>query len=80
MIAHKLKGRFNKRSYDEAREELWRQHPLVSIIVPGKDEGKNYYKLVTSLAEQTYRNYELIMIDDGSEDDTEIIADRKSVV
>lgn len=74
MIAHKLKGRFNKRSYDEAREELWRQHPLVSIIVPGKDEGKNYYKLVTSLAEQTYRNYELIMIDDGSEDDTEIIA------
>jgi cellulose synthase/poly-beta-1,6-N-acetylglucosamine synthase-like glycosyltransferase len=47
--------------------------PLVSIIIPGKNEGKHIYKLVQSLKAQTYQNYEVIVIDDGSDDDTERI-------
>lgn len=52
---------------------LYRENPLVSIIVPGKNEGKHIYKLAASLREQTYKHYELIVIDDGSDDDTPII-------
>lgn len=53
-----------------ARNLFFSENPLVSVIVPGKNEGKHIYKLVMSLKAQTYRNYELIIIDDGSDDDT----------
>lgn len=49
-----------------ARFRLHKDNPLISVIVPGKNEGQHIYKLVKSLAEQTYRNYEVIIIDDGS--------------
>ncbi|MBX7183176.1 MAG: glycosyltransferase [Bacteroidia bacterium] len=46
---------------------------MVSIIVPGRNEGENLYQLAYSLKEQTYSNFELIIIDDGSDDDTKVI-------
>jgi cellulose synthase/poly-beta-1,6-N-acetylglucosamine synthase-like glycosyltransferase len=49
------------------------ENPLVSILIPGKNEGKHLYKLVKSLGEQTYKNIEIIVVDDGSDDDTAII-------
>lgn len=58
---------------EEARIRFFIESPLISIIVPGKNEGKNIFKLATSLKEQTYKNFELIVIDDGSDDDTERI-------
>lgn len=56
-----------------ARFYLYRENPLVSILVPGKNEGRHIYKMVKSLAEQTYRNYEIIVVDDGSDDYTKLI-------
>lgn len=56
-----------------ARYRLYKENPLVTILVPGKNEGKNIFKLVTSLKEQTFKNYEIVVVDDGSDDDTEII-------
>lgn len=53
-----------------ARVRLWREHPLVSILVPGKNEGSHIYILLRSLHEQTYQNYEVIVVDDGSDDST----------
>ena len=62
-----------KNRNEEARIRLLTERPLVSIVVPGKNEGKNFYKLTQTLAEQNYQNYELIIVDDGSDDDTPII-------
>lgn len=56
-----------------AKRMLHIENPLVSILVPGKNEGKHIYKLAMSLKEQTYRNYEIIVVDDGSDDDTRLI-------
>lgn len=64
---------FRKKLNDKARLVLFSENPLVSILVPGKNEGKHIYKLVTSLKEQTYSNFEIIVVDDGSDDDTPYI-------
>lgn len=59
--------------YKTARRQLYRERPLVSVIVPGKNEGKHIPRLAESLKSQTYKNYELIIVDDGSDDDTAVI-------
>ena len=64
-----------RRDKELARFYLLRENPLVSILVPGKNEGKHIYKMVMTLKEQTYQNYELIVVDDGSDDDTKLICD-----
>jgi len=66
--------RFSRRhDYRRAQHRFWTEKPLISILAPGKNEGKNIYKLVKSLEAQTYRNYEIIIVDDGSDDETPII-------
>src|SRR5947209_4703147 len=49
--------------------------PLVSIIVPARNEERNIRRCVTSLLEQDYEQYEVIVVDDGSTDDTGCILD-----
>src|SRR5207253_2548139 len=38
--------------------------PLVSIIVPARNEERNIRRCVTSLLEQDYENYEVIVVED----------------
>src|SRR6056297_765454 len=73
LLIFKLNNHFNKEGYEAAKENLWKECPLITIIIPGKDEGSNYHSLIQSLKEQTYQNYQLIIVDDGSEDDSDII-------
>ncbi len=47
----------------------------VSIIVPARNEQYNIWRCVTSLLEQDYESYEVIVVDDGSTDDTPRILD-----
>ncbi|HUI93136.1 MAG TPA: glycosyltransferase [Chitinivibrionales bacterium] len=49
--------------------------PLVSVLVPARDEEQNIGRCLDSLLNQTYRDYEIIVYDDMSEDGTwEIIS------
>ncbi|MCE3227096.1 MAG: wapR [Bacteroidetes bacterium] len=73
LILWRIRRNGQKELYNEARRKLYIERPLISIIVPGKNEGKHIYKLVSSLREQTYNNFEIIVVDDGSDDDTEKI-------
>lgn len=44
--------------------------PLISIIIPTFNRGDFLLRAITSVLAQTYRNYELLIIDDGSTDNT----------
>lgn len=48
----------------------------VSIIIPAFNEGKNINKILTSALNQTYDNFEVIVVDDGSQDNTGKICEK----
>jgi len=49
--------------------------PLVSIIVPAYNSGEFISKVIDSALNQTYRNAEIVVVDDGSTDNTREILD-----
>ena len=57
--------------------ELQKRPPLVSVIVPVLNEQRTIEWTIRSLMEQTYRNLEIIVVDDGSTDRTEEICRRQ---
>lgn len=77
LVAFLIKRERLSKKYKEDREDLriklFTEKPMISVIVPGMNEGEHIYKLVQSLKSQTYKNFELIVIDDGSTDDTYLI-------
>ena len=48
--------------------------PLVSVIVPTKNSGEFLDACLESIADQTYKNIEIIVVDNSSTDDTKDIA------
>jgi len=44
--------------------------PLISVIVPARNEARNIERCVSALLAQTYQNFEVIVLDDRSTDET----------
>ncbi|HKY43061.1 MAG TPA: glycosyltransferase family A protein [Pyrinomonadaceae bacterium] len=50
------------------------EHPLVSVIIPVHNGGRYLRAALESVFAQTYRPFEVIVVDDGSTDDSGVIA------
>ena len=50
--------------------------PLISIIIPARNEHLNIKRCLQSIKNQSYSNFEVIVIDDNSTDDTYTIAEQ----
>ncbi|MCX8082789.1 MAG: glycosyltransferase family 2 protein [bacterium] len=53
-----------------------KNNPLVSIIIPVYNRAELLPRTLKSVVNQTYRNIEIIVVDDGSDEDIKIICDR----
>jgi len=67
FLFQRWKDRYKVR---DAKLALFREQPLVTVIAPGKNEGEHLPALVESIKNQTYKNIEIILVDDGSDDNT----------
>jgi glycosyltransferase involved in cell wall biosynthesis/SAM-dependent methyltransferase len=54
------------------------ERPLVSVVIPCYNHGRYLHAAVASVKKQTYSNTEIIVVDDGSSDDTKIVAESLS--
>ena len=50
--------------------------PLISIIIPARNEHLNIKRCLQSIKNQSYSNFEVIVVDDNSTDDTYEIAEQ----
>ena len=64
----------HSRSLDDESDIPLENPPLVSVIVPARNEAHNIARCVSSILSATYPNLELIVVDDGSTDGTAEIA------
>lgn len=61
---------FNFISNPKLTKVSYQYHDLVSILIPARDEEKNILTLLQSIQKQDYRDYEVIVLDDNSTDQT----------
>ena len=61
---------FKLTPYLDRFENISKSNPKVSIILPARNEEEFIGKCLDSLIKQDYENYEIIVVDDSSEDST----------
>jgi glycosyltransferase involved in cell wall biosynthesis len=57
-----------------------KREPLVSVVVPAFNASETIDETLLSIRSQTYRELEIIVVDDGSTDDTRPIAARHAAI
>jgi chlorobactene glucosyltransferase len=58
------------------RARVPRSAPLISVLIPARDEADNIGTCLESLQRQDYPNFEVLVLDDNSTDDTAVIVSR----
>ena len=53
--------------------------PKISVIVPVYNVEKYLYKCINSILEQTFNEFELILVNDGSTDNSGNICDEYAI-
>jgi glycosyltransferase involved in cell wall biosynthesis len=51
------------------------EQPLVSVVIPAYNAARTLKETVRSVFEQTVQNFEIVIVDDGSKDDTIAVAE-----
>jgi len=51
-------------------EYILKNPPLVSVLIPARNEAENIHRCLSSLSKQDYPNFEIIVLDDNSTDGT----------
>lgn len=51
-------------------------NPLISVLVPCYNESSTLNNCVSALTKQTFTNFEVIIVNDGSTDDTSLVAQK----
>ena len=76
FLIKSMSDSFRLTPYLDKFENKNKSNPKVSIILPARNEEEYIEKCLDSLIDQDYENYEIIVIDDSSDDRTgEIIAE-----
>ena len=55
---------------DQPNASIADTSPLISVIIPARNEQRNIQRCIQALLNQTYPNYEIIVVDDRSSDAT----------
>lgn len=50
-------------------------NPLISIIIPVYNSERFLHRCLNSVVNQTYKDFEVILVDDGSHDESGVICD-----
>ena len=58
------------------KTEIPHPAPLISVLVPARNEAANIATCLDSLRRQVYPNFEILVLDDNSSDDTAAIVER----
>ena len=69
MVQNKRKKAIRKQTVDGDR-------PLISVIMPAYNAERTIAGAINSILAQTYENWELIIINDGSDDRTQEIIEK----
>ena len=76
FLIKSMMNSFKETPYLEIFEKINHNNPKVSIILPARNEEDFLAKCLDTLVKQDYPNYEIIVIDDSSQDNTgNIISD-----
>lgn len=60
----------NLRRLKETRSDNANEQPPVSVVIPARNEAANLERLLPSLLRQDYPNFEVVVLDDASDDGT----------
>lgn len=55
---------------EPSKNPILEHSPLISVIIPVRNEERNIHRCLQALLVQTYSNYEIIVVDDRSTDET----------